>query len=1235
MSNVTKIVIVILTVIFNSNCVNGSKNSLPFLAYLDLSSKSKDSSFTIAQITPGSGVSNIPLNTSVQVTFSSDFDSSTLNSSSFFLEKNGIRIQANLNSNGSSAVLTPSSNLSASSTYRVTVKQEIQSVSGISLKEDLSWEFTTAGIVDAIAPALSLRTPPIGASAVSNSTSIQLAFTEAVDCTTVDSSTFVLKNENTQVDEPSSVNCLGLNATLTPDNVLLPNTMYRVNVSASITDLASNSLPAQTWTFMTGAGPDSTPPVVSFSSPNPFANDVSVNTAISVAFSEEIHCGSISGNFTLDDNVLIPGDVNVTVSNCSGTTASITPTSPLSFNTTYTASVTSGVTDLNSNPLTINSNATWTFTTGNALDSTPPTVTSAVPTDNSNGIGTNVSPMAVFSEVMACGTVNATSFKVRRQSAPLGFYLTGSVNCFGTSAVWTPDPMSPFIYNTTYTVEINAGATDGSNNPVVPTSWNFTTGPGPDVTSPNFSFSTPANGSLKVPVNTAINIAFDENLNCGSVLGLGNITLDDDPGTPATTVALNVTCNGNTVTVAPTAPPLAFNTNYTVKLTNGITDLFGNPLTINANTTWSFTTGSAPDVIAPYVTFQSPVSGSTGVATNANITVAFSETVDCFTLNFTVNNGISGSVNCSGATATFVPNALTPLNAGTSYQATIVSVKDIAGNAIGGPVNWTFTTGLAPDITPPTGMIQNLKNNSIVTSGFVIGTAIDDRSVSLVEVSLDGAPYANATGTSNWKFQLPAGTATWKQNSQHTIQVKTTDSSNNVSFSAITTVRKGTNQDINGDGYADLVSSEYGQGLVYVFHSSGTAGITTTNAQFASKILIGSSGDQFGRAVALGDINGDGYADVIVGAPLWNGSIGRVYVFHSAGSSGISITFSAFANSQISGTVASGEFGTALVAGDLNGDGYSDLVASAPLGALNNGTVYVFVSPGATGITAATVAGATANRTGVAATDGFGVSLALGNVNGDNFADIAVGSPVYNGGKGRIYVYYGAAAGGLNAAAPNTLTNNSNLGSGMGMLGKTVAMGDLNGDGYSDIIAGAPQLDVNGVAGTYYGTVRLWTSSGPGGVATDTIGNVAYINGVTNLDLFGQTLTVQDLDLDGRADIIVGADQNSVPSIYVYMTATAPAVAIPGMRTKLINATTNISGLGGLGMTVVGNKNFCTPLGAGDPNGDGYTDLYIGGNGTTGVYIFNSSAVGLNVLVASAANIANPNLDATYGVSVR
>lgn len=1212
MSKIARKIVYILFLIYigTTNCVAGDKNKLPFLAYLDLVGNSN--SFFVSERTPGSGVSNIPLNTSIQATFSSEFDSSSVTSSTFILHKDGIPIQTNLSFNGSNAVLTPNADLSASTAYTVEIKKDIKSTQGKSLKEDLSWNFTTSTIVDAVPPTLSLRTPSIGASLVPDNTSIQIAFSETVDCTTVDNSTFILKNDTTLILEPSTVNCTGTNATLIPDNPLLPNTTYRVNVNSFIQDLAQNPLTTQTWTFTTGAGPDGTPPILSFASPGPGVTGIAINAGISVAFSETIQCGTIAGNFTLDDNPLLPGLIAVNVS-CSGTTASITPVAPLAYNTTYTVNVSNGITDLSNNPTT---NTTWTFTTGTAPDSTAPSVTFTFPINNTNSVGTNTIPTAVFSEPMACASVNTASFKVRKQSDPPGVYLLGSVNCFGTSATWTPNVINPFAYNTAYTAEISTGALDTEGNPIVFTSWNFTTGAGPDVTAPTISFVTAMNGSVGVSINTGINIAFDETMSCGSILALGSITLDDDPMTPATTIPINIACNGNTVAVTPTAP-LAYNTTYTAKIAGTVTDAVGNPI---VPFTWSFTTGAASDSTPPQVSLVSPSAAATNVATNSNITVAFNETIDCSTLNFTINNGITGTVNCSGASATFVPNVATPLNAGTTYTASIGAVNDLANNSmLALPFTWNFTTGLAPDVTAPTVAIQNLRNNSITESGFVIGTSSDDRSVALVEISIDGSTaYAPVIGTTNWKYQLPIGGTTWKSNSQHTIQVRSRDTSNNVTTSPLITVRKGTNKDINGDGYSDLVAPEYGQGLVFIFHSSGNAGITTTAAQFASKIIVGTATTFFGKTVAMGDLNGDGYADVVVGAPKYQSAgtnNGRVYIFYSSGTAGITSTLAAFANSTLTGTSGTNDrFGDALATGDINGDGYSDVIVGAPSYNVSTGRMYVFHSAGATGIATVGVngagAGASSFKSGGVASERFGFSLATGNINGGNEDDIAVGAPGYNNGTGvdwgRICIYYGSGAG-LTAAINTLINNTGNVGAGPGgpaQYGYTVAVADVTGDGFADVIGGAPFfVQVGGANVKKQGRVTMFSSAGAGGVANGNIGAAIRVyTGINSIDgqNLGITLGVRDMDLDGRADVIIVSAAAGPNTVYVYLNSAASAA----IRDTTVADVTMVTGaLYGIVGVILNGPGI--PLAISDVNGDGLPDILI--NDSEAVRIYHSA----------------------------
>ncbi|UOG30921.1 Ig-like domain-containing protein [Leptospira noguchii] len=1228
MQRIIKTILLVLFFIWGINCINGSKNSLPFFAYLDLSTKG-GSSFTVAQITPGSGVSDIPLNTSIQATFSSAFDSSSVTSSTFFLKKGGDPILATLRLEKNAVVLTPNSALSASTIYTVTISKEIKSEEGISLKEDLTWNFTTATIVDAVAPALSLRTPAAGAALISNTTSVQVAFTETIDCTTVDNVSLTLKNNATNAVELSTVNCLGSSATLSPNNPLAPNTTYRVEVSPSMKDLANNPLPGpQNWTFTTGAGPDNTPPALSFASPGPGETGVSVNSAIGVAFDEPIHCGSVAGNFTLDDP-LVPGNIGVVV-NCSGATASITPVAAagLAFNTTYRATLTAGIMDLSSNPITPRA---WTFTTGVAPDLTQPNVTFTVPTAFATGVGVNINPTVVFSEPMACGTVTTNSFKLKQKAT--GIYLNGNVSCFGTSATWTPNPVNNLLaFNTDYVVEITNAALDSSNNAAIPASWEFRTGPGPDLTLPSVAFVTPANGSTGLPINSGGSIAFDETMNCGTVLG--SISMDDDISTPATTVPLNINCNGNTATFAP-AIALAFNTTYTVTIAPTATDASGNLI---GAYNWSFTTGAAPDVTPPQISLVSPLPGATGIPTNSNITVSFNETINCSTLNLTVNNGIAVTANCSGASATFTPTVATPLNAGTNYTVTVATVKDLQGNTIlpNPNLTWNFSTGLAPDVTPPTVAIQNLRTNSVVESGFVIGTAADARGIASIAISIDGGGFTSAgvIGTTSWKYPLPTGGTTWKSNTQHTIQVQATDTSNNVTMSAMITVSKGTNKDINGDGYTDLVTSEYGQGLVYIFHSSGAAGILTTNAPFASRTIVGSAAIRFGKTVATGDVNGDGFADVIVGAPpdvVGGAPVGRVYIFHSSGTTGVTASFSGFANNTLTGNLNADRFGDALTTGDINGDGYTDVVVGAPGYNALMGRIYVFHSTGGAGITTATVnaagVGASSFKTGSATGDKFGYFISTGNMNGNTGGgfsdDIAVGAPGFNNGFGddwgRVYIYYGSTPGGLTAAAPNTITNNTadtnnvaGFPGGPALFGASVAVADIDGDGFCDVVIGAPFFTQASVlpAGNspLQGRVAVFLAgAGVGGIANTTVGAAnRAINGIVNGQVIGMSLTVKDLDSDGRADIILTSLNPN--AVQVFMTPTVGGIGPISVDTDAANVV--IAGVPGLGFSgsfaaAPGVPSPSRSLTNGDINGDGLVDLIIGGTNNA-VRVFHS-----------------------------
>jgi hypothetical protein len=215
--------------------------------------------------------------------------------------------------------------------------------------------------------------------------------------------------------------------------------------------------------------------------------------------------------------------------------------------------------------------------------------------------------------------------------------------------------------------------------------------------------------------------------------------------------------------------------------------------------------------------------------------------------------------------------------------------------------------------------------------------------------------------------------------------------------------------DVNGDGYSDVIVGAYSfdngqsnEGRAFVFHGS-SSGVSTTTTWSAESDNASAS---FGYSVSTaGDVNGDGYSDVLVGAYNYtNGQTeeGRAYVFHGS-SSGLSTT----ADWTRESNVASAYFGNAVsTAGDVNGDGYSDIIVGAygyTNGQNKEGRAYVF--HGSSSGLSTTANWTVESNLALAA---FGTSVSgAGDVNSDGYADAIVGSALYTTGdshEGRAFV---------------------------------------------------------------------------------------------------------------------------------------------------------------------------------------------------------------------------------------
>jgi hypothetical protein len=559
----------------------------------------------------------------------------------------------------------------------------------------------TVSIPDRTPPRVMSTNPEQGATGVALNIAISAIFSKAMNPATTNATSFTVTGRG-GVAVPGTVAYLaaGSVAIFTPTMNLAPGTQFTATITTGEQDLANpaNALAAKyVWTFTTGAAPDTARPTVSSTTPVNAINGVPVSQVVSATFSEAMNPATVNATtFTLTGagGVAVTGAVTYADS---GSVARFTPAALLAPNAVFTATITTGATDLAGNALA--SNYAWSFQTVPAP--TPPTVISTMPANGSTGVASSQVLSASFSEAMNCATLQspATSFTV---TGPGGIAVAGSVTCAGTVAEFTPAAL--LALNTAYTATITTGATDLAGNALASNYvWSFRTVPAP--TPPTVISTMPVNGATGVAINQALAATFSVAMNPATI-NASTFTLTG-PGGVAVTGAVTYVAAGSVATFTPAAS-LASSGLYTATLTTEVTDLTGN--TLAGNYVWTFTTAAAPDTTPPTVMATVPANASTNVPFNQAVGATFSEAMNPATINaatFTLagpgGTAVAGLVAYAaiGNTATFTPAAL--LSPNTTFTATITTgTTDLAGNALASNFVWSFTTGAAPDTTPPT-----------------------------------------------------------------------------------------------------------------------------------------------------------------------------------------------------------------------------------------------------------------------------------------------------------------------------------------------------------------------------------------------------------------------------------------------------------------------------------------------------------------------------------------------------
>lgn len=430
--------------------------------------------------------------------------------------------------------------------------------------------------------------------------------------------------------------------------------------------------------------------------------------------------------------------------------------------------------------------------------------------------------------------------------------------------------------------------------------------------------------------------------------------------------------------------------------------------------------------------------------------------------------------------------------------------------------------------------------------------------------------------------------------------------------------------DLNGDGFTDFAISTSLSGIVYVVlgtssQATGQVRYLADPSSYRFRILQAAASDALGSSIAMGDLNGDGFDELIVSSrqadPNGRTSAGTVYVFAGSATTPMGTVNlampagAALVRATFAGPVDFAALGSSMAVGDLNGDGLADLIFSAPAATLNGVTQAgaLYCVPGTATLPSGSFDLATASSyrfrvDGPTASVNFGWSIAVSDLNGDGFDDLVASAPFTSPG-GSVYVLTGGATLPTGVLATSTPTSYRFRIDGISgtSIGLRLTAGDLDGDGFADVVLGSQNkvFGVTGQATLPTGTVSLGTA-----------GAFRFQLDGASGETLGDSITVADLNADGRGDLLIGSGSSSFNGV----PASGSVYAVYG-ASPLPSGAAQVSTLFDLRVDGAAMNDFLAGSLAADVDGDGFEDLFCAAPNTDFNFWSNAGSVYLQNVV--------------------